>query len=203
LVVKWRGPALSHQRPDLWHDDEGTTAMPKARVDDPLTAEQLRAVLDYDPHSGALTWKARETWRHSWNTRYAGKVAGTPTKPRGYIQIAIYGELYLAQRLAWLWMTGAWPAFEVDHWDTDTSNNRWSNLRAATSSENKMNKGHRSDNTSGYKGVWWSKRRNKWIAEVMVDGKKRQAGSFDTAIEAHIARMKAAQDLHGDFARFA
>jgi HNH endonuclease/AP2 domain len=177
--------------------------MPKTRIDDPLTAAQLRAVLDYDPDTGLFRWRPRMNCRPEWNTRYAGKVAGTPTKYLGYIQIGIYGRLYLAQRLAWLWMTGEWSASsDLDHRDTDTTNNRWSNLREATSSQNKMNVARRSDNTSGYKGVSLDKRRNKWVAEVMIGKKTHYLGQFDTAEEAHAARTEAATRLHLDFARF-
>lgn len=184
--------------------------MPLARLEDPLTAEQLRALLDYDPFSGAFIWKRRprglfpdnRAW-NTWNSRYAGTAAGTSTKPYGYIQIGINGTLYLGQRLAWLWMTGRHPELEVDHADTNTANNRWGNLRHATSSQGSMNTRVRSDNTSGYKGVWRDKRRGKWVAEIMIDSKKRHLGYYDTAIEAHLARMKAATRLHGEFARFA
>jgi hypothetical protein len=177
--------------------------MVKTRIDDPLTADQLRALLDYDPETGIFRWRPRTNCRREWNTRYAGTIAGTQTKHLGYIQIAVYGRLYLAQRLAWLWMTGSWSTSEeIDHWDTNTSNNRWGNLREATSSQNKMNRPNRSDNTSGYKGVWWEKRRSKWVADIMVDSKRRHLGYFPTAEAAHAAYCEAAARLHKEFARF-
>jgi hypothetical protein len=178
--------------------------MVKARLDDPLTADQLRSLLNYDPKTGVFTWRRREQQGHyarTWNTRYAGTIAGTPTVPRGYLQIMVNGRLYLAHRLAYLWMHGVWPVDEVDHRDTDPANNRWSNLRAATSSQGKMNTRIRSDNTTGHKGVWFEKRRNHWIAEIHADGKKRQIGSYSTIEEARAAREAAARQLHGRFAR--
>ena len=178
--------------------------MAKARLDDPLTAEQLRASLDYIPSTGAFIWRrriVRSQYDKTWNTRYADTVAGTLTVPRCYVQILLFGRLYLAHRLAFLWMTGNWPVFEGDHEDNDPSNNRWSNLRDATSSQGKMNTRIRSDNKSGYKGVWFEKRRSHWIAEIVVDGKKRQIGAYPTPEAAKLARDAAADLLHGEFAR--
>jgi hypothetical protein len=177
--------------------------MAKARLDDPLTADQLRALLDYDAATGVFTWRRREPLRQydkTWNTRYAGKPAGTPTVPKGYIQIMADGRLHLAHRLAFLWMTGAWPAFEIDHHDGNRTNNRWSNLRLATSSQNKMNGVRRSDNSSGYRGVRFDKRRNHWIAEIMANGMTFYLGSFQTVEDAAAAYAEAAGRLHGKFA---
>lgn len=97
-------------------------------------------------------------------------------------------------------MTGAWPEREVDHRDGDPKNNRWNNLRLATSSQNKMNGVRRSDNTSGYRGVWFEKRRSHWVAEILADGIKRHLGSFPTAEAAAAAYAEAAARIHGKFA---
>lgn len=175
--------------------------MVKPRVDDPLTADQLRAALDYDPQAGLFTWRYRPNARREWNTRNAGRVAGSVTN-RGYIQIAVNGWLYHAHRLAWLWMTGAWPPFEIDHIDNDPGNTRWRNLRAATSSQNKMNMRVRCDNNSGLKGVHWNTRRAAWSAEIWVSGRKSNLGLFPTQQLAHAAYCEAATRLHGAFARF-
>ena len=177
--------------------------MAKPRLNDPLTADQLRAVLDYNPRTGVFTWRRRMPTRQydkTWNTRYAGTIAGTPTVPRGYVQILVDRRLYLAHRLAHLWITGEWPKHEVDHRDGDPTNNRWNNLRVATSSQNKMNGVRRSDNTSGYRGVWFDKRRELWVAEIRGDGIRRHLGYFPTAEAAAAAYAEAAARLHGKFA---
>jgi hypothetical protein len=179
--------------------------MAKTRLDYPLTANQLRELLDYDPVTGRFTWRHREPltqYDRTWNTRYAGMVAGTLTVPHCAVQIMVNGQIYLAHRLAFLWMTGEWSkAVEIDHVDTNPWNNAWNNLREATHSQNKMNIGLRRDNTTGHKGVWFEKRRNHWIAEVWSNGSKHQIGSFPTAEEAKAARDAAARRLHGKFAR--
>jgi hypothetical protein len=179
------------------------TQMAKPRLDDPLTTDQLRTLLHYNAKTGAFTWRRRDRLGHyarTWNTRYAGKVAGTPTVPHGYIQIMVNEELYLAHRLAHLWMTGAWPASEIDHRDGNRANNRWNNLRVATSSQNKMNGGRRSDNTSGYRGVRFDKRRGIWVAEIYANGIKHHIGYFQTAEAAAAAYAEAAARIHGPFA---
>ena len=183
---------------------KGPQIMVAPRLNDPLTADQLRTLLDYSPELGVFVWRKREPLRmydRTWNTRYAGKIAGTPTVPKGYIQIMVNGELYLGHRLAYLWMTGKWPEFEIDHHDCNPANNKWDNLRAATSSQGKMNTRLRSDNVSGYKGVRFEKRRNHWIAIIHVNGVRQLLGSFPTAEAAKAARDEAARKLHGAFAR--
>ena len=177
--------------------------MAKPRLDDPLTADQLRTLLDYVPKSGVFVWRARAAltrYDRTWNTRYAGKIAGTPTVPKGYVQIMVDGHLYLGHRLAYLWMTSNWPPFEIDHKDHNPANNAWRNLRAATSSQGKMNTRLRSDNTSGFKGVGFEKRRGHWIAVIEADGKRHYLGSFPTPEAAKSAYAEAAQRLHGEFA---
>jgi hypothetical protein len=111
--------------------------MPLARANETLTREEVCDLLSYDASTGLLTWKFRPDARKEWNTRNAGKTAGTSTKPYGYIQLAIYGKLFLAHRVIWLMMTGEWADEDVDHNDCNTSNNAWENLRKATFSENR------------------------------------------------------------------
>jgi hypothetical protein len=78
-------------------------------------------------------------------------------------------------------------ALEVDHIDRDTNNNRLENLRAVSRAENVANTGIRSDNLSGYKGVSFHKATGKWIAQPVVDGKRKWLGGFATAAEAGLA----------------
>ena len=172
--------------------------MAKPFIDSGLTAKQLRAVLMYEPDTGMFIWRARKKGEkmNTWHGRRAGA-----TRDRGYIVIRIDYRLYRAHRLAWLYMRGRWPRTEVDHIDGDPSNNRWGNLRLATSSHQKINARRRKDNTSGYRGIWWEQRRSHWIAEIRAEGQRYHLGSFDTAEEAHAAYIKAATRLHGEFAR--
>lgn len=171
------------------------------------TAERVRDALDYDPATGVFVWRERElssfaTVRSGrvWNTKYAGKVAGS-LDSGGYSKISIDAKDYRAHRLAWLYATGAWPAEQIDHRDGDTSNNRFDNLREATNAENGCNRCAYTNNSSGVKGVCWNGQRKKWMAQIQVDGCKIYLGLFTNLNDAAAAYAIAAQEHHGRFAR--
>jgi hypothetical protein len=103
-------------------------------------------------------------------------------KHDGYWYGRIFYQQVLAHRVAWKIMTGADP-IEVDHIDGNRGNNKWSNLRNGTRSDNQRNTSLKSTNTSGYHGVSFSKRQQKWIASIWL-------GSFDSKEEAITVRKK-------------
>jgi hypothetical protein len=166
----------------------------------PLTLERLKEVLDYNPETGIFTWKHRPAGRATWNTRYAGKVAGC-IDCYGYVKIAIDDVAYRGHRLAWFYMTGAWPLIEADHENLNKADNRFSNLREATKSQNATNRTKRSDNTSGFKGVSYQKQIKKWVAQATLDGTHYHFGCFDTPEEAHARVCEELPKLHGEFSR--
>jgi hypothetical protein len=98
-------------------------------------------------------------------------------------------------------LTDAPAGMDVDHKDGHSLNNRQYNLRVCTHGENVLNKAMRSDNKSGFKGVCWETRAQKWRAEISCDGVVRYLGYFASPEEAHAAYSAAAYDLHGQFAR--
>jgi len=91
---------------------------------------------------------------------------------------------------------------EIDHINGDKLDNRRENLRSATRSQNKMNSGKPKNNTSGYKGVCWYKRGNKWRAQIGINGKLKHLGYFEDKEEAAKAYKKAAEKYHGEFVRY-
>ena len=159
-----------------------------------LDHRALRALLDYDLDTGIFTWRERPD-NVRFNTRFAGQRAGWVHRHDGNarLYIRIFGYAFEAHRLAHLYMTGSWPALEIDHIDCDGLNNQWRNLREATRSQNERNKRAHRDNKLGIKGV--SKFRGKYRAVIHVDGKQRYLGSFDTEENAHAA-FSAAMSLH-------
>jgi hypothetical protein len=162
-----------------------------------LTADTVRAVLDYDPLTGVLTWK-RSSLRHDrWNSRNAGKIAGWTTR-KGRRHIAIGNVKYVAARVIWLIMTGAWPEHEVDHKDQDSGNDAWENLRHATRNQNASNIGARPCLYG--KGITYNRRDGNWRARVRVDGKE-VSRYFRTKDLAIAARQRMVRELHGEFAR--
>lgn len=93
---------------------------------------------------------------------------------------------------------------DYDHIDRNPLNNRRSNLRPATQSQQKLNRGVRVDNKSGVTGVWYvdnnQQRAKRWYAQLIIDKKKILYKSFDTKEEAIIARLQAEADYVGEFA---
>jgi hypothetical protein len=155
-----------------------------------LTQQRLREVLHYDPLTGVFTWRVNRRARFG----RVGEVAGTISKSDKHIYISIDCCRYSAQRLAWFYMTGDWPIFEVDHEDTDPVNNRWRNLRDVPHQTNMQNiRRPRSNNSTGFLGV--SRKRHRFSPRIKVDGKNLYLGTFDTAEEAH-AVFLAAKRIH-------
>lgn len=78
----------------------------------------------------------------------------------------------------------------VDHINRNSLDNRKSNLRIISYSDNHQNLGTRKDNNSGERGVSWHSRLNKWIARIQIDGKRVSLGAFDNKNEAVSAVRK-------------
>lgn len=155
-----------------------------------LTQEKLKELLNYDPCTGEFVWVSANGTR----VDQIGKIAGNKNHA-GYIRITIGQKSYMAHRLAWLYMNGSHPEHHIDHINLLKSDNRWSNLRAATKSENGANSRPRS--ASGLKGAYWSKQINRWYSSI----RGRYLGTFDTPEDANEAYMKAAEQEFGQFAR--
>ncbi|MDE2105453.1 MAG: HNH endonuclease [Patescibacteria group bacterium] len=163
-----------------------------------LTAEFVRSILVYNSTDGIFTWKARSDTKDRAAKAWNGKPAGGKSNNK-YISIKINGVLYKAHRLAWLYMTGEWPKYEIDHINGEPGDNRINNLREAKRTENSYNRGAQKDNTSGHKGVSFYKPYKKWRATIAADGKWRHLGYFESIEDAKAAYAKASSYLHKDF----
>lgn len=161
--------------------------------------DRLDECLSYDRETGILTWRKCYARRIK-----IGDDAGCQ-RPDGYVVILLSkkGEgrkQILATHAIW-WITHReWPRLEIDHIDMDRSNNRLSNLRLATRSQNLMNSPARSHNKLGIKGVC-RYRNGKYLAYISIDKTRHHLGYFLTADEASAAYQAAALRHHGNFAR--
>lgn len=154
-----------------------------------LSAEAMRDLVEYDGVSGCFRWKPGRRCRKRW---FRGCKTST-----GYLLIVLGKRYYLAHRLAWYLSTGEWPP-HLDHANGDKTDNRIENLRPATKQQNAFNQKLRSTNRSGFKGVYFDRRRNKWRAEISG---KFLGGNFLTREDAHTAYVAAAAKLQGEFMR--
>lgn len=87
----------------------------------------------------------------------------------------------------------------VDHRDGNGLNNTRENLRLATPLQQNANRKRSRDNTSGYKGVGWSKSMKKWRARITCNGKQLLLGYFDDPYEAYLAYCAKGKELFGEF----
>lgn len=157
-----------------------------------LTQERLKELFEYNPETGQFTrikCKIR---------KLVGQKAGY-LHPNGYIYLEIDYKPYRVHRLAWFYTYGKWPAEHIDHINGDKADNRLSNLREATRSQNMMNRKIQKSNTSGLKGAY--KRGRGYVATIRMGGEEVYLGFFKTPDEAHAAYCKAADEHHKEFAR--
>ncbi|MHB8890372.1 MAG: hypothetical protein ACYC46_16295 [Acidobacteriaceae bacterium] len=155
-------------------------------IEIPLTQGQIALIDDEDFELVSKhKWCAR--WAQCTKSFYAQTAIRKPDGRKTTLQM---------HRL----IMSAQPGQQVDHIHHLTLDNRKSELRLCTVSQNNRNAVKRIDNTSGYKGVSWHKQKQKWVARIMLNGTQKHLGSYATAELANAVRCSAAHDLHGEFA---
>lgn len=151
------------------------------------TQALLHQIYNYDPATGSLTYK------RDFSRRCAGEDA-TTSSSNGYRMVSL-DKSYLAHRMIWLMQTGNLPE-TIDHINHTRTDNRWHNLRDATTQANAQNKSVNKNNTTGYMGVSFMPAKGKFRATLTRDRKQVHLGLFATAEEAWQARL-AANEEHG------
>lgn len=157
----------------------------------PLTLGQVAIVDSIDADLAHFNWHAAHCPEYSGGNKFrARRMEGRHgTYMHRVIMSRILGRRLLTYE-------------KVDHVDTNPLNNRRENLRLATSTQNNANQNRRRDNTSGFKGVSYSKNAKKWAAAIQTKGNRIHIGYFDTAEQAYEAYCAEAKKLFGEFARF-
>jgi hypothetical protein len=163
-----------------------------------LTQARLRELLHYNPETGIFT-------RITANSPRA-VIGATVEKlsSLGYIHVKVDGVLHKAHRLAFLYMEGYHPEFQIDHKNGIRNDNRWKNLRHVTQSCNKQNQAVYKNNTQGYPGVY--KHGNRFYSTIVINSKRVFLGSFKTVKEAILARLdyeESCPDWHCDIRKVA
>lgn len=153
-----------------------------------VTLNILKTIMTYDPYTGYFHYVKGN------KRRCAGDRVGT-LRSDGYWEVTIQYARYRLHRLAWLWMYGEMPSTHIDHINGDRADNRISNLRKATHSENQQNlKQATSANKCGLLGVYYHK--GKYVAQIKLNGRNKYIGRFDTAEAAHNAYIAEKLRVH-------
>jgi hypothetical protein len=158
--------------------------------------ERVRELFDYYPEYGLLIR------RTAVPKAPRGSIAGTINSDGALICRVDY-KIYYVHRLIWLHYYGEPPSILIDHIDLNPSNNRISNLRLASDSQNAANKKGRTNSRSLIKGAHWSTSEGRWRSSIKVNRKQIHLGWFDTKEEAAAAYAVAAAHYFGEFARVA
>jgi len=156
-----------------------------------LTQAQLKEKLVYDENTGLFMWKYKPAGncKDGW--------FGGAKSSNGYLNICVNAKIYLAHRLAWLYITGEWPLATIDHKNGDPYDNRFTNLRDISHCGNTQNlrKPPRT-NTSSYLGVHWKEKQKQWVAQISYKGVRKYLGGFSTPEEAYAVYLREKEKHH-------
>jgi hypothetical protein len=158
------------------------------------TIAQLQSMFYVDSENGwllrAVPWVAGKMVRKPAGTR-----AGTPTG-NGYRKVQVAGKFHHEHRIIFALTHGHWPSGVVDHINGDTLDNRPSNLRDLTVSENTQHRVNiKSRSHSGIVGAWFLPKKGVYISVIRHGGKWFHLGTFKTPIEAHECYVQAKRKM--------
>jgi hypothetical protein len=167
-----------------------------------LTQDLLRQIFIYDEGNIAqpFIWQSDRKFS-GLRAGFVGRGKMRNGTDNSYYRIAIeeLHRQFRLHRLVFLYHHG-WLPKQVDHINRDKTDNRIDNLRPATNSQNCANKGRQKNNTSKYKGVYYSNYHNRWCAKIRFQGKDFHIKMTKDKDQAAIAYNQKATELFGDFA---
>lgn len=164
--------------------------MPRHAVEQPL--DQSYRLIPLTQGKVAKVDLADYDWLNQWNwcalyIKRTGRYVAVRNggKDEGYKTIQMHCQILSTDQ-------------QVDHINLDPLDNRRSNLRVATPSQNLQNRGRQSNNKVGYKGVIYQ---SFFQANIKVKGRNKFLGRFKDPKDAAIAYDRAALFYFGEFAR--
>lgn len=163
----------------------------------PIDLELMRQTFCYPSPMGKLYWL-----KTLGNRAIVLDEAGS-LHPEGYFRVRVKGIDYPVHRIVYAMRHDIKLSvdIQIDHVNGNKSDNRITNLRIATNSENQRNQGTKTNSTSEFKGVHLRTGCIRWIAQISHNGEKIYLGSHCTPEQAAIAYNEAAKRLHGEYAR--
>jgi hypothetical protein len=167
----------------------------------PMCLRPIPGSLGYFASVDGFVWTQRTPGRGTSLLQSPMRLNGYAIN-RGYLQVTLDGKKQLVHRLVYSAFNGSIPsALIIDHRDQNRTNNRLSNLRLATYSQNGANRRKKDGTSSRFRGVSWFKRKRKWVASISPNYQSKHLGYFHDEIDAAIARDAAAIEAFGDFAQ--
>ena len=118
----------------------------------------------------------------------------------GYKIMQFKGKIYRVHRVVWFLVKDEQPPEMLDHINNNTLDNHIENLREVTPRQNSFNAKTSKLNKSGVKGVHWHKKNRKWVANISINNKTKNIGSFTELEEAEKAIKEFREKLHGEYA---
>lgn len=156
--------------------------------------QRVRFQFEYEEEMGLFMWVHPSPRSHMHSGDVAGSLNGD-----GYVHIRFKGVITKGHVLAWLYKKGEWPDHEIDHIDSNRSNNAWTNLRPASYAKNAQNRCLQKNNKTGYTGIFISITKRFGIRYKVMIAWNRVCyiiGYFPNLEEAIRARLKAKKRLH-------
>ena len=152
-----------------------------------ITFERANELFTYDRETGVIKWRKRVG-----GGQHDNLVAGGTSSSDGYARVCFKGKKYLVHRIAMLLAYGfCSDELEIDHINHIRNDNRLSNLRFVTRTDNLRNQSRSSKNTTGVTGVYYRRAKRKYEAYINVDGVNIYLGLFVTLEEATEVRKAA------------
>jgi len=158
-----------------------------------LTQEELKKLFYYDTDTGGFIWNVSRSSQCKIGDE-AGYIQRNKSTGKSYRTILVNGKTYLAHRLVFLYITGAFPDDQVDHINGDGCDNRWINLRCVSNTENRRNIKLFHNNKSGVCGVIYclNKYHNDvWYSYIRINKILINLGYFKSLFDAVCARKNA------------